>query len=305
MAKKLKRPVGTATSDSLFPPVTPPRKASCRSESPVDSTRDSACLSPKQYLYQSGNPVYPRDSFTTTATANAGNVSESLRSNEPAAKKDVRIPAKQAVKFGSSFVKIHVGEGDSKQSFAIHQALICARSRFFEKALNGKWKEAEEKVVKLPEDDPIAFGLYEQLLYTGSLPSKPEATGSGASQEYVILSKLYVLAVKVQDIHAKCAATNAMLSRIREIQNGKRALPDATAINIIYAGTPGPCAARRLLVDMYTCKATGGVFAEWLQGRVPLEFLEDLTASLLSKRPRPTDTTLACSMSEYHDQEEK
>lgn len=42
--------------------------------------------------------------------------------------------------------------------------------------MNGNWKEAEEKVVKLPEDDVEIFELYVQLLYTGLLPlnKRPE-----------------------------------------------------------------------------------------------------------------------------------
>lgn len=213
-----------------------------------------------------------------------------------------------AYRFGPSFLVIHVGEGEAKQSFAVHEALICARSKFFEKAMNGKWQEAENKVVNLPEDDPIAFGLYKQLLYTRRLPSKLEAReGSiheGPGKEYVTLSRLYVLAEKIQDREAKRAAMDALLSRAREVQiNEKNWWPGPEAIAIIYSGTVGPCAARRLMVDFYTCKATGS-WLDQAKGLFPAKFLYDLAISLLDKRPCPTDTILTCDSSEYHDKED-
>lgn len=48
-----------------------------------------------------------------------------------------------------------------------HKDLIVSRSDFFTRALNGKWKEGNDNVVKLPEDEPEIFWLYIQLLYSG------------------------------------------------------------------------------------------------------------------------------------------
>ena len=69
-----------------------------------------------------------------------------------------------------SIFKIIVGEGDDAQEFQIHEAVLTARSKFFKAAIGRKWKESEEKTVKLPEDDPEAFALYSQLVYTGQIP---------------------------------------------------------------------------------------------------------------------------------------
>jgi hypothetical protein len=58
-------------------------------------------------------------------------------------------------------LKIVVGPAGDTRDFCIHEALLTARSKFFEKAMGKGWKEAEEKLVKLPDDDPDIFALYE------------------------------------------------------------------------------------------------------------------------------------------------
>jgi hypothetical protein len=51
-------------------------------------------------------------------------------------------------------VKVDVGTAPKLQTFDVHIDLVTARSDFFKKALSREWKEAAEKVVKLPDDDP-------------------------------------------------------------------------------------------------------------------------------------------------------
>lgn len=75
-------------------------------------------------------------------------------------------------------LEVRVGR-DNGRSFRLHEALVSARSDFFAAALTGQWKEAKDKIIDLPEDDPDIFALYPQLLYTGKIPVK-EQTQEGA-----------------------------------------------------------------------------------------------------------------------------
>ncbi|KAF2122074.1 hypothetical protein BDV96DRAFT_136984 [Lophiotrema nucula] len=52
-------------------------------------------------------------------------------------------------------VKVIVGAEGNQQEFFVHVGLITSRSPFFEKALSGEWREAEDKIVTMPEDDPL------------------------------------------------------------------------------------------------------------------------------------------------------
>jgi hypothetical protein len=60
-----------------------------------------------------------------------------------------------------------VGDGDDKHDFTVHEDVICGCSEFFRKAMNGKWKESEERVVPLPQEDPEIFSMYLQACYVG------------------------------------------------------------------------------------------------------------------------------------------
>jgi hypothetical protein len=55
--------------------------------------------------------------------------------------------------------------GEAACDFFAHEGLICPRSDFFHKAMNGPWKEAGERMVPLPEDEVEIFSLYLDLLY--------------------------------------------------------------------------------------------------------------------------------------------
>ena len=56
-------------------------------------------------------------------------------------------------------IHIVVGDPEAVRDFYIHEALLTTRSKFFERAMRKGWKEAEHKLVKLPEDDPETFAL--------------------------------------------------------------------------------------------------------------------------------------------------
>lgn len=188
------------------------------------------------------------------------------------------------------------------QSFTVHQALICARSNLLRDAMNGNSKEAQEKTVHLPEDDPAVFALYEQLLYSGCLPSD---TGNGSLDdmltEYASLCSLYVLGKKLQDEDAKRVAIEALLDMSRTITpNGQRVHPILQHVEIIYYGTNGPCGARRLLVDIYMYRAS----EDWLEKRFPPQFVFDLAKKALGNRCTTIDTTLTCKVSDYYDTDE-
>lgn len=100
---------------------------------------------------------------------------------------------------------MRIGEEDDKATFDIHQHSIAFRSAFFKKAITGDWKEAQDRVVKLPEDELTTFQHYVHLLYTGKLGVVPESGPApyDGGEEKIRLAKLYVLAEKLQDVDTK------------------------------------------------------------------------------------------------------
>ncbi|KAM0316299.1 hypothetical protein ACHAO8_003320 [Botrytis cinerea] len=64
---------------------------------------------------------------------------------------------------------IIVGPADKSTTYIVPLALICHRSRFFDRALNGYFKESTENRVELPEDTVEEFELLLEWIYCGKL----------------------------------------------------------------------------------------------------------------------------------------
>lgn len=66
------------------------------------------------------------------------------------------------------------------KQFTVYESLITSNSAFFANALGHDWKEAQERVVPLPENEPEVFRLYLTYLYVGDC-SRP-AGGTDINQ---------------------------------------------------------------------------------------------------------------------------
>jgi hypothetical protein len=205
------------------------------------------------------------------------------------------------------FIQISVGSEDEKQTFDIHEYLITARSAFFKKALSGNCKEAEDRQVNLPEDDPDTFKAYVYHLYTNVLAVLPEPVPKDytGKEEQMALAKVYVLAEKLQDHSTKDAVVQAMLhSALQTRPDGSTYAGGLAEVRIIYDGTPPGSPMRKLLVDLYTYRAR----SKWLKKDnegIPSEFLHELAMQLLDKRLCPTDPTKSGRCLTVHGRESK
>ena len=154
--------------------------------------------------------------------------------------------------------------------------------------MTGNWKEAEDRVVKLPEDKPSLFSTYVHHLYTGELAVNLDDVNKGevgtrVMCQYEDLCALYVLAEKLQDIQTKNAIIQTILDIRHTIQSNNRYLiPNGEAIRIIYDGTTAGSLARKLLVDFWAYRGKG----LWLRDyELPADFLRDLVIKLMDTRP--------------------
>lgn len=59
--------------------------------------------------------------------------------------------------------------GPQKETFTMHKETLSNSSLYFEAALEGKFKEAKNSVIELPEDDVEIFRVFQIWLYTGQL----------------------------------------------------------------------------------------------------------------------------------------
>jgi hypothetical protein len=171
--------------------------------------------------------------------------------------------------------------------------MICASSDFFKRAMSNNWKEAAERTIRFPDDDPDIFRLYIHWLYSRTLPCRNDEPGRAGNAEYVLLAKAYVLGDKLQDGRFQDTAIDAIIQKASSpAKDGQQWLPVGSAVGWIYDNTLPSSEARRLLVDLYVCHGSGDWLTLWAKpADLPKDFLLDLAAALLDRRPRLDDNS--------------
>ncbi|KAH0845579.1 hypothetical protein AYO21_05508 [Fonsecaea monophora] len=93
--------------------------------------------------------------------------------------------------------------GKEKVKFGVHKEILVSQCSFFDKCLRGGMKEAQENAVTLWDDDPGAFGVLVEWMYTSRLDHLRRPGG--------VLVNAYVLA----DKYGMPALQNAIVDRFR------------------------------------------------------------------------------------------
>jgi hypothetical protein len=184
-----------------------------------------------------------------------------------------------------------VGKEPTQEHFSVHEGIMCARSEFFRRAMNGNWAERAERLIRLPEDDPEIFAIYVNLVYTNVVATRPAVevkTTDIFTSEFIELSKLYVLAEKLCDIAAKNAAIESFMATAKERDSGNTQYnPSMSAAKIMYAGTPKGSLGRQLIVDYWTSSQLHNLAAA--ADEMPIDLWVDL--ALVLRRDRPEGRT--------------
>jgi hypothetical protein len=151
--------------------------------------------------------------------------------------------------------------GSEEQSFMVHQDLICDKSRFFKAACSDHWREGQDRVVRLPNIDPIAFKAYCGWVYSGELPKNtctPTSSVGDKVDEQRLLVDLYILGDKLDDLQMRNQANSQLLDTMHR----QRMLCNPGTLKRVYASTPPGSLLRRMLVDVTLARQRPSSFAE-------------------------------------------
>lgn len=135
---------------------------------------------------------------------------------------------------------------DAPERFLIHESLIKPRSEFVRLALRGEWKEARERTIPLPDDDPDLFAVYQQWLYSGLIHTLCDNAVSEGGDEYEILVNAYILGEKIIDQEFKDSVADAIIEKLRSSRRF-----DTTLTNLVFDNTPPESPLRRIWMDAY------------------------------------------------------
>ncbi|KAE9972664.1 hypothetical protein EG328_004864 [Venturia inaequalis] len=71
---------------------------------------------------------------------------------------------------GTDLVTVQIGDGDTQEFFPVHKDLLAACSPYFKAAFDGKFREASDKAVSIPDVTSTQFRLFLDWLYFRRLP---------------------------------------------------------------------------------------------------------------------------------------
>ncbi|KAG4433061.1 hypothetical protein IFR05_011455 [Cadophora sp. M221] len=135
---------------------------------------------------------------------------------------------KPGERLGDELVSIQVGP--ERKQFSVHKKLIRSSSPFFDKAFQSNaFKEGIEGVLYLPDDHPLALGLYVEWIYRLSIPN-------GNSQSYVDgLYHLWIFADKL--CLPTSALKDAVMDKIQDISSEYHLEPSSAMVQIVFERT--------------------------------------------------------------------
>ena len=185
--------------------------------------------------------------------------------------------------------------GKDAKDFGLHKGLLCNSSQYFRAAFEGSFKEAEEQVLLLPEDDVEVFQLFQFWLYYRKLLDTGETIEDLSP---VLLVDLYIFAEtrcipQLQDL-----TTDALIHQI-DVTN---MIPTET-IPQIYENTTETSPLRRLIVDISARTGdlrNGSWFNKEAETRYCTTFLISLVQALYDEKLKSSPQDFSKFRCNYH-----
>ncbi|KAL8782172.1 MAG: hypothetical protein Q9213_005643 [Squamulea squamosa] len=157
---------------------------------------------------------------------------------EPA---NVLLPANPTSFMGLTDEVVTILIGPEERPFYIHKALLSSKSPYFKAAFEGSFREAADKAIRLPEEDPKLFPYYVLWVYEKPLETEhPISLGENC--------RLHILADKFGSEQLQ----NLTVDNIRRqaVDDPRSIDLNSTTINCVYDATLPDSPLRRILVDL-------------------------------------------------------
>lgn len=153
-----------------------------------------------------------------------------------------------AHRLGGDVICVLVGKESHATKFFVHTELITNHSELFKAALKRGWKEAEERLVRLPEEKPKNFENFHSFLYTGKVYSRKlneNKPSENEDLEWSRLSEAWVLSEVLLSSTYKDAVMDTILHKAVTSMKG----PETVYLDV-YPKSSEDSPIRRLMVDI-------------------------------------------------------
>jgi hypothetical protein len=199
---------------------------------------------------------------------------------------------------GPPMVRIYVGL--QRRLWVLPEEALCDRVKFFKSTFQGGFREGDEKVLELPEDDPVAFGYSLNHILQGwaraddiNKLGDPEAVNMAWCRTWVLADKL---GCPNLSRHVK---TN-YFDHLSNLSLDKKMIPPAAA-QYLYENTSETCELRETLVGVavdtyqaFDCCCEDRM-RRWSESAASHpKYLSDIMALLKSRLLKNPPTKVAC-----------
>jgi hypothetical protein len=218
-------------------------------------------------------------------------------------------------RLGGDVITVLVGSEATATRFFVHADLVSQHSDFFQACLKKGWKEAEGRIVRLPDlpsDSGDAFEDFHSFLHTGKVYSamEGEENAPDRDKEWIRLMDAWVLGEVLLSTSFKDAVLDAVLHKL--------STSISTPIGMFfwaykYSSRGSPI--RRLMVDSAVCYWGEDFFSRTYDGISESEqaavvpFYQSAAVALLkwklqpeiAKADNPTERAGTCFYHEHGD----
>ena len=200
-------------------------------------------------------------------------------------------------------MKVAVGTGSDAKDFYIHEDILKRHSDFFCAALRNDWREACEGVIRLPEDDPEAFLVFANFLYSGQLSIARDPSDPQHCDEVSIMIASWLLGDKILSDSFK----DAIVDRYAELTSLTGRCAGVHLPRIIYNHSNLPSGLKRLLVDIAVLGWLDGSYKCLPREIADADFFAETTLRALQIPPeqRHVDKPWVDCGCRYHDHGEE
>lgn len=123
--------------------------------------------------------------------------------------------------------------GSEKRSFKVPEGRLTMHSSVFERMCSAPFREAKQRLIKLPEDDPSVFADFFDWMHS----SKPQVDFSKGTEAIYALA---IFAEKYQICHLKNQLADLIL------RNWEQHKPNPKTLDQVYSGVPERALLRQL-----------------------------------------------------------
>lgn len=178
-----------------------------------------------------------------------------------------------ATYYKSLAIVITVGSITEQQSFTVHEDLLLKESEYFRIALKSQFIEGRSKTFNLAEDDPQAFDIFVQYLYTGSysMPEKLSEKYCEPQDRWLETQvRAYLLSDKLIAVGFRTEVIRCLASQLRRNPPCMHMLLEVAAAIYDTANAADAKAIKDVLSDHCANRMRhtwgGGIHPVWMRG---------------------------------------